>query len=189
MPEQTSTEPPLRWIDRLFLRMGELYGNKWSEYIALAGGPKRAAELWQSALAGISADELKRGLDGCLKSGNGWPPELPVFRAMCRPPRDPEHEFERAAYILGCQPINWKGDAVLYAAVRAVGAFDVRTRPYTGSLKSRWEKALRDAESRDILPPPPEPPIAALAEKRTDPAVARSMLASIKNQFFGESRE
>lgn len=160
--------------------MSELFGSRWLEYVELAGGTERTAALWQAGLAGIGAEEIRRGLDACLKSGKDWPPTLPVFRSMCRPPRDAEHEFERAAYILGCQPINWQGDRVLYAAVRAVGGFDIRTRPYTGSLKSRWERALRDAESRDILPEPPKPPAALLVERRTDPVTARMRISDIK---------
>lgn len=179
----------MKWIDKLFSRMAELYGNRWGEYVELAGGAERTAALWQAGLSGIGADEIRRGLEACLKSGNGFPPALPVFRAMCKPPRDAEHEFERAAFILGCQPINWQGDRVLYAAVRAVGGFDIRTRPYTGSLKSRWERALRDAESRDILPEPPKPPAALLVEKPTDRGTAIAMLAGIKDKLFGVAHE
>ena len=180
-------EQPL--IDRLFTRMTEMYGHQWLEYVDAAGGQDAATKVWQTGLAGITPEEMRRGIGACLMSGKPWPPALPEFRELCRPPRDAEYEFERAAFILGCQPINWNGDAVLYAAVRDVGAFDVRVRPYIGTMRTRWEKALRRAEEARDLPAPPEPPLGLLAEQPTERGMARSILAGIKAKFFNETGE
>lgn len=186
-PAPQSKALPRQLVDRLFTRMTEMYGQKWLDYIELAGGADGAAKVWGAGLNDMSAEEIRRGVVACLMNGKPWPPTLPGFRELCRPIRDAEHEFERAAYILGCQPIDWGGDRVLYATVRAVGSFDVRLMPYAGKLKARWEKALREAEKtpRELLPEPPAPPVAALVEKPTPADKAVSILAGIKTKFFG----
>lgn len=167
-----------------------MYGQKWVDYIELAGGSESAMKVWQQGLEGITSEEIRRGVGACLFSGKPWPPTLPEFRDLCRSHRDAEFEFERAAFILWCQPIDWGGDAVLYATVRSVGAFDVRTRPYAGTTKARWEKALRVAEANAAaLDAPPAPPSALITEKPTDSAKARSILSALKEKLFGDIHE
>lgn len=173
-----STALPCDWIERLFMRLAQMYPGKFLDSIADIGATK---VTWGEGLAGISAEEIRRGLYGCLKKP--WPPTLPEFRALCRPPRDAEAEFRRAADILGHQPIDWAGDAVLYWTVHAVGPFDIRSRPYEGTLKYRWTNALRTYEDIDNLPAPPEPPTAALECKPTPREQARKHLAAIRQSL------
>lgn len=180
-----SRELPQGWVDRLFSRMTELYGQKWLDYLGLAGGLEAASKAWSLGLSGLSADELRRGLDLCLTRNNPWPPTLPEFRGLCRPQRDAEAEFRRAAHIIGKQPIDWRGDAVLYHAALTVGCWEIRTQPYVGTLKARWEKALRDFESRLDLMPPPSPPKALIEEKPTPRNKAIDILAGLKARFYG----
>lgn len=61
-------------------RMASLYGHKWhSQY---GSSPD---ELWATALTTLGSDEIRRGLEACVISGDPWPPSLPEFLAMCRP--------------------------------------------------------------------------------------------------------
>ena len=148
MPASLSAE----WIDRLFIRFNQMFGNKFTSQIAAdIAGTKRA---WADGLAGFTGAEIARGLTASLDAA--WPPSLPEFRAMCRPRRDPEVEFRRAANILGKDPVDWKGDSVLYWTVRDVTPYDVRTLPYH-AIKRRWDAALSEFESETHLPAPPEP--------------------------------
>lgn len=184
-PATPSTVMPSAWVDRLFSRLVEIYGPKWLDYVEVAGGPEPVAKLWAAGLHGLLPEEIKRGLYACMTNGKAWVPTVGEFRALCRPPRDAEAEFKRAALILGHQPIDWQGDAVLFATVRAVGSFEVRSLPYTGNLKARWERALREAEQADRLPKPPEPPKALIEEKPTERGKAIDILADLKARFFG----
>jgi hypothetical protein len=61
--------------------MTEWYGHKWGS----AFGAK-PLESWGYGLAGLTDDELQHGLDSIRNRVELWPPSLPEFRAMCRPP-------------------------------------------------------------------------------------------------------
>lgn len=67
---------------RIWSRMTEIYGHRWAS--AMGEAP---TESWSMAIGQLSHDELKRGLRACMTSGEAWPPSLPQFVAMCRPPR------------------------------------------------------------------------------------------------------
>ena len=71
-----------RTAAKFWLRMTEIYGHKWT---STAG--ETPTELWSTAVTGLSGDEVKRGLSACLNSSEPWPPSLPQFLGMCRPPR------------------------------------------------------------------------------------------------------
>lgn len=60
------------------------------------------------------------GLSECLKSGELWPPSLPVFRAWCKPNRAPpyRHEQER----LPAKPSTRERAAEEIAKLRALTA-------------------------------------------------------------------
>lgn len=71
-----------RVIERLWERMGEIYGHRWpSSYgdDALKG----AGRTWAKGLAGITPDQVADGISACMASAEPWPPTLPEFRGMC----------------------------------------------------------------------------------------------------------
>lgn len=176
---------PSAWIDRLFQRLDQAYPGRWLNSI---GDLQATKDTWATGLCDMSGDEIARGLSACLHNFPKWPPSLPEFRQCCRPPRDPEQAFRAAANILGRDPIDWKGDAVLFWTVQAVGAYDVRQRPYEGTLKARWADALRDAEHEHAtngLPMPPAPPAGLIEEKPTPADVAHARFGAIKQQLKG----
>jgi hypothetical protein len=68
--------------DRLFERMGSLYGHRWvSQYGSTFAGI--AADTWASALSGVTPQQIADGLRACVSEGDEWPPAAPRFRAMC----------------------------------------------------------------------------------------------------------
>jgi hypothetical protein len=73
---------PAKVIGRVWLRMTEIYGHKWTS----SYGDSDRDGTWAKALADMSLDDLKAGFIACITSGEAWPPSLPEFRAMCRPP-------------------------------------------------------------------------------------------------------
>ena len=78
---QPVSELPKAVIDRVWLRMTEIYGHKWTS----SYGTSDTDGTWAKALADMSNDDLKAGFFACLHSGEAWPPSLPEFRVMCRP--------------------------------------------------------------------------------------------------------
>lgn len=65
-------------IERLWSHMAMIYGHRWSTQYGTS--PPAA---WRLGLAELSADEIKRGMDACVTTGDGWPPNLPEFRKLC----------------------------------------------------------------------------------------------------------
>jgi len=33
----------------------------------------------------LGSEQIRRGLEACVTSGDAWPPSLPEFMAMCKP--------------------------------------------------------------------------------------------------------
>lgn len=155
---------PLEWIDRLFDKFKARYGTLFID--RFGGLPVEVVkEEWASELGGYTGAELTRGLDGCraLK----FPPTLPEFMAMCRPPIDAHGAYVEAVRNLAKreQGINadWTHPAIFWAACD-IGSFDIRTNSYP-ALRSRWEAALdKHMRDRNSQPVPPAakalPPIA-----------------------------
>ena len=71
--------------------MTAIYGHRWtSQY----GDCNAAMEIWQKGLSDLTAEELGAGLRAMLNRDDPWPPSLPEFRGLCKPPRrDPAHKF------------------------------------------------------------------------------------------------
>jgi len=66
----------------LWLRMVSLYGHRWvSTYSADATSP--SGEAWARELADMKPEQLKRGIDACMRRVDTWPPTLPEFKRMC----------------------------------------------------------------------------------------------------------
>lgn len=69
--------------------MGEIYGHKWSSQY---GQSRSAMDTWQRGLKDLTRDELGTGLRALLSRADPWPPSLPEFRQLCRPPApEPAH--------------------------------------------------------------------------------------------------
>jgi hypothetical protein len=84
-PEPTATpstpaSPEL--IERLWLRMAEIFGHRWTS--AYGSDPhKGAGETWGKGLAGLSVADVAQGVEACLSGALSWPPTLPEFRELC----------------------------------------------------------------------------------------------------------
>jgi len=90
----TESRPPAesgRTVLAFWTRMAEMYGHKWTSQ----QGDKPTA-LWSKAISGLSADELREGIRGCLANGHSWPPSLPEFMAMAKPRKRENEGMYRA---------------------------------------------------------------------------------------------
>ena len=69
---------PITWTVAIFKRFHVRYGHKWVS--AIDGIEETAISEWSQRLAGLTGDQIKRGLD--IWSGE-WPPSADEFRAAC----------------------------------------------------------------------------------------------------------
>lgn len=80
-PQGTATESNPR-LKHIWERMLAIYGDGW----ALRYGDEAkgiAAETWKHGLADLSGEQLAEGFRALIRSGKGFPPTLPEFRALC----------------------------------------------------------------------------------------------------------
>ena len=80
---------PQTVMDRLWLRMAEIYGHRWVSSYGVTPN-----DTWANALGGFDMDAIKRGLDKMLEANIEWPPTLTEFIAHCKPSaKAPEHQL------------------------------------------------------------------------------------------------
>lgn len=145
---------PESWVERLFLRFSSMYGSKFAD---LWRGCDLASVkgLWAEELAGFSADEIKCGID-CCKTRD-WPPTLPEFLKLCRPPVDFERAFIEAVKQISLRDSGrdeWSHPAIYWAAVE-IGAFDLRNSSWSG-IGKRWTAALSAQLAKGSWHPVPQ---------------------------------
>lgn len=181
-PLSSAEAQPLRpdWVTALFAKLSARYGTLFADRYAGVPQDILLAE-WGAELAGFSGEDIRRGLDGCrdLK----FPPTLPEFIALCRPPLEPHTAFMEAmrnmhARDLGQNP-EWSHPAVYWAAVE-VTHYDMRQTTYS-AIRARWERALADQLRQREWPAIPRALVALPAPvKGNGPSAAvRERLASL----------
>lgn len=79
---------PLRWLLRLWERLGVQYGSAWEQDYGDSpvdedGRLTTAGEVWRDGLFGLTADQLHVGLQRSLLAHPEWPPRVGQFRALC----------------------------------------------------------------------------------------------------------
>jgi len=90
---QTGSPTTSRHMEALWGRFEAIYGKKFAEEFG------DAIEIWFRTFQerGIKPEDIKRGIDACLDSGDQFPPSLPKFLRMCKPLRAAAHvPFEPA---------------------------------------------------------------------------------------------
>lgn len=134
---------PLPWVARLFERMADMYGSLWHDRWASLPMP-RVMATWAEDLADLTVDELKSGLSACKT--RPFPPTLPEFRALCRPPVNLALSYLEAVEQLVKRQRGedrWSSPVVFWAAAK-IGN-DIANHTFD-SMKARWTKSMADAE-------------------------------------------
>ena len=67
-----------RWVAGIFKKLQARYGHRWTS--AIEGIEETAVIEWGQCLAGLDADQIRRGLD---EWDDDWPPSAPSFRKAC----------------------------------------------------------------------------------------------------------
>lgn len=139
---------PSEVIERIFQRLVMLYGASFTRQWT-GVDPQQMKDTWARELAGFEPNEILRGLDACR--ARPYPPTLPEFLQLCRPP-EPELEvaFAEAARLWPSR-IGWSHPAVYWAAA-AIGN-DIRRFPYS-QLRGRFKEAYGRALANPVEIPP-----------------------------------
>lgn len=161
---------PTRWVEDLFARLTAIVGSAMGTVYAGAD-PELVKAEWAEALAGFSADEIKRGIAAVRT--RRFPPNLPEFLHLCRPALDPEiawHEAEAGMRAHAAQQaFAWSHPAVFWAAREF--AYDLRTSSFAACRK-RWEPALAAMWSLHAWPTIPDPQAKRVDHQPPAPAAA-----------------
>jgi len=83
-------------IDRLFVRLQQIYGHRWSSQFGtgahVAKAHQAAKAEWAQSLDGIHVDAVAQALEAMKREYVDWPPTLPQFLQLCRPQSAPYHK-------------------------------------------------------------------------------------------------
>ena len=66
-------------IDRLWVRMTQIYGSKWTSNYGT-----EPTKPWIDTFNSMSTGKIKAGLNVLMKSGEAWPPSLIEFIGYCQ---------------------------------------------------------------------------------------------------------
>ena len=177
------TALPDLWIERLFQRMEDRFGDLWAN--RYGSFPRdRVKRTWAEDLADLTPEEMARGVDASKASK--FPPTLPEFRALCRPPIDFEEAFHEAVQQMHARESGddrWSHPAVFWAAA-TIGSFDMRNGSWT-TLEKRWKKLFKAELDKGEWQPVPERALSlpAPAPTKEDREAAERMLRSMGGQL------
>lgn len=180
MTTQLSTfEPlPIAWIEKLFDRMTAFYGNKFAD-MWRGSDVAMVKELWAHELGKLTRDEVTKGAQALMTLE--WPPSLPQFIKLCRPPLDAQKAFVEALNGLVARDRGevgvWSHPAIFWATTR-IGGFDMKNSTYA-QIAGRWQAALEDEFSKGQWAEIPKP-VMALPVAKASAAVAEKYLAKLQ---------
>lgn len=176
---------PDAWIEKLFNRMEDRYGDLWSNRYG-AFPRSRVMRTWAEDLADLSRDELALGATAC-KSAK-FPPTLPEFRLLCRPPIDFEAAFIEAVQQMSARETGkdrWSNPAIFWAAV-TIGSFDLRNGSWA-TIEKRWRKVFQAELDKGEWQPVPVRAVALPAPAPTakEREAAARVLSSVRLKNTG----
>jgi predicted nucleic acid-binding Zn ribbon protein len=137
----TSTPIPESWVEKLFHKMLLEYGKKFTDQWGAVDTDELIAH-WSHELSGYAGHEFKRGLSAI--SGKEWPPTLPEFKKMCRPPVNEMTGYYEAIAGLEARAKGemgaWSHPAIYWAA--NLLRTDLLSQTYA-QVKERWGALLK----------------------------------------------
>lgn len=184
---------PEEWIDRLFMRLAAMYGNKFTK---MWDGIPRQDQIstWAEMLGDMDKNDLSIGLKNCISQP--YPPTLPEFRLLCLPKYEPErvcnfglelkrnrssnlvdYKQEEKEWVM---PFCDLSPVVIYWACMRLDCM-YSNAPYK-DFKSVWISLLAECvQNRKTLEPIPEH-IPFLLEKHgvMDRELAKQQLANLR---------
>lgn len=143
-PTEATIRDPQKVFARLFEFMTGMYGSRFTD--AWKGVKQEIMQgVWEKEIANYTMKEIATGVEACKRLK--YPPTLPEFLMLCRPPVEPEDAFYEAVEQMKKRAVGldvWAHPATFYAASEL--SFELRTRSYD-QIKYRWQRALARAQS------------------------------------------
>lgn len=150
---------PTDVMRRIWQRMAEIYGHRWTSAFGDDAG-QGAGVTWAKGLAGLSLDQIARGIEAVVLSADGWPPPLPEFRALC---------LGIPTLTAAKLAINDATNAFSRLMWMRMDKYQMRTAPADRAehiLAGAYQLARDHVMRGGALPPMPEAVIAHEPEKR-----------------------
>ena len=91
--KKESYKLPAEWVDRIFLRLTEIYGVKFTGQWTKPDYMDMAKTLWRGGLYGLNSAEIKHALSICLNSLNTPPNAIEFFHT---PNNTDSHRLRRS---------------------------------------------------------------------------------------------
>jgi len=192
LPAKSSNNPdPVRIVTRLLEFMLGAYGSRFSDqWRGVDAAIMRG--VWERAIADYSREEVTAGVNRC--KAMKFPPTLPEFLMLCRPPVNYEAAHAEAVEQMSARDRgrdDWSRPAIYWAAARMGN--EIKALPYS-AIKYRWQRAL-DAATRDcergVLGDVP-PRVLALPHEHVAtpmPPDIKAKFASLVQQMTNPSRK
>lgn len=161
---------------RLLKVLAAMYGQKFADQWQRVT-PAELRAVWSMALSTYSPEEVQRGLNACL--ARTWPPTLPEFLLLCRPPVDHEAAFIEAVRQMRERDNGndtWSHPAIFWAAVE-FGGWELRHTSWS-QAKTCWSRILDEKLAMGNLPavPPRLEALPAPGQTTADPEKVRQAL-------------
>lgn len=141
---------PESWIDSLFTRMIGMYGSKFAD-LWRGTDLQSVRRLWASELFSLTREELKLGV--AMLHTRAFPPTLPEFMGLCRPPLNIDAALYEAVEQLRARKEGadvWTDPAIYWAGIK-VGVTEMLSQSHS-QLKPRFEAYLRELKAKGNVP-------------------------------------
>lgn len=174
-------EHSMQPVDRLFHRMGAIYGHRWHSLFPSQRMLKVAKREWQLAIAELSVEQLEAGFSKCKKMDE-WNPSIPEFlRFACGLP-DLLTLQSRILSRSVIDPVTWLVlKKIPYPADKTL---EQLLRYCKIHYQDAYEQAYESVKGSTVKWEPPKPlPAITVTEKPADPVVAQEHLVKAK-EFF-----
>lgn len=184
---KTVTPQPTETISKLWRLMTEVFGYRW----ASAYGTTDQSGTWGKGLAGLTAEDIGRGVRRVIELGMDWPPSLPEFRKLCEPDENDLGlpTMELAYRAASCR--DWSLHPAVYHAAKIVGQWELEQKPehITRPLFAKaWETVVKRIRSGEQLEGPIDAPrIERSREARS--ASGRAHMANIQRILKGSDAQ
>jgi hypothetical protein len=144
---------PPHWIDSLLTKFEVYYGDKFHRQ--WANVPRDAMrKQWAIDLGQLKREELAAGVEALKREE--WPPTLPGFIALCKPPANYSAALYEAIEQMQKREEGrdqWSDPAFFWAAIK-IGNFDLRSLPHKDLLK-RFTDAMEKVLAQETIEPVP----------------------------------
>ncbi len=174
----TSTDPLVEIVEGIHASMLLAYGRKYTDMWGSSTADD-LIEFWVEGLRGFTPREVKHGITAMASCD--WPPTLPEFRKLCRPPvSDTAAYYEAMAGLLARAKGefgDWSSPAVFWAASHL--KVELMSQSYT-QIKDRWNALLKAQIERGEwaeIPMPrallPAPEVSPAAREHADAMIKK----------------